>query len=186
MKTNASSKNHIQTVITKDNNINNGKIEKRASDKLISIGTLNSKLSNLNFNKVKTRNSVTTSTTNNDNKSIFNNNLLLTSTNEREKTSMNNNFNNNIQKNKKIDSNNVLKDMKIRKDANGVPIIRGKKRHRVTFKDMIDIKFELIDEVEVESYKDYNAKEISILEESNKKINNDNNNDNTSCTCLIF
>ena len=65
----------------------------------------------------------------------------------------------------------------IRKDARGYQIVKGNKKYKVTFKDLIS-KENLVNYIEIEDYKKYN---ITI----NSHIS-DTDNDDTSCTCGIF
>jgi len=142
------------------------------------------KTPNIILNKTKTRMSIASTSNNNNNISY----IPINGTENNNKHIVSNNRINNSQhsKNKNKSSTSQLKDLKIRKDAKGVPIIKGKKKHRITFKDALDDVTGLIEEIEIESYKDYNAKELTIIEEKQETIKNKNNNDNTSCACAIF
>lgn len=68
----------------------------------------------------------------------------------------------------------------IRKDAKGVPIVKGHKKHRVTFRDFIS-KQSLIDFINIESFKKDNSIENSTISQEKTE-----DSDNTSCTCLIY
>jgi hypothetical protein len=68
-------------------------------------------------------------------------------------------------------------DVKKRKDVNGTPIIKGSKRHKLTFLDQKGMKFIFI--VKVESYKEYN-----ILNKHNEDFNSQPSN-NISCCVMI-
>jgi hypothetical protein len=63
-----------------------------------------------------------------------------------------------------------------RKDQKGIMIIKGKKGHKLTFKDQLDMKFYQV--VEVESYKSFNI-DIS-------KGDHGAGNDNVSCACILI
>ena len=67
-------------------------------------------------------------------------------------------------------------EKKIRKDAKGNPIVKGNKNYKVTFKDLIS-KEKLVQYVEIEDHKKYNFANSHMSEPEN---------DNVSCTCVIF
>ncbi len=66
----------------------------------------------------------------------------------------------------------------IRKDARGYQIKKGNKKYKVTFKDLIS-KEKLVTYIDIEDFKKYK------INNNNTQIN-DIENDNTSCTCVIF
>ncbi len=160
------------------------------SENLISTASMSSsKTSNLHY-KSKSRNS----TANNHNNLNNNNNLTSNGTETKEKTSINQvSTNSNLSKVKRVSDTSHIKDSKIRRDAKGNPIVKGRKKHRVSFKDVLDKNADLVEVVEIESFKDYNAEELSIVEDKNATFGNQSNtrngcsgNDNTSCTCIVF
>lgn len=65
-----------------------------------------------------------------------------------------------------------------RTDRRGIPIIKGSKKHRVTFSDNLKRKSSFVDKVEIESYKHYN---VSNTFSEEKKSNSNS----VSC-CAIY
>ena len=68
----------------------------------------------------------------------------------------------------------------LRRDAKGHPIIKGSKKFKVTFKDLIS-KENLVEYVIIEDYKKYHNETFSI-----RQSTNGDKDDNTSCACNIF
>jgi len=133
-----------------------------------------------NINKVKKRDS---------NAESLNNAILFSTRNDKDKSNItnitNNVVNNKIINSKQIPSSNVLKENRIRKDFKGNPILKGGKKHRISFKDLIGKNNNLVETIEIESYKAFNAFNETIIEDDDKKDIKDQN-DNTSCSCVIF
>jgi prolyl oligopeptidase PreP (S9A serine peptidase family) len=190
----------ISYIIPKENNINkNTNPAKLKSDNLIiSVSMASNNTSTTNTNliiKSKQRNQLRKS---------YSNIILLTNPNEKEKSSIsvNNKTNNNLSRINKINNsinnyinnnnnNNYAKgkiqsfqtsmpNLKFRRDAKGIPILRGRKKHGITFRDILDKNSKLVDIVKIESYKSFNAQEILIKQD--KTISDDG----TSCACSIF
>ena len=146
-----------------------------------SITNTNHKDNNLII-KPKAKNIIGNSTT-----SVY----LMTNPNEKEKSSLlvnnllSSNYTgsnrNNDSKGKSSALNSQLTNVKCRRDWKGNRILKGKKKHQITFKDFKDSNAKLVEVVKIESYKAYNAKEIDDKEQ--KEINSDEIN---SCACSIF
>jgi hypothetical protein len=65
----------------------------------------------------------------------------------------------------------------IRKDARGYPIVKGNKKYKVTFKDLIS-KENLVNYIDIEKFNKSFEKQSQISDFDKK--------DNTSCACIIF
>lgn len=89
--------------------------------------------------------------------------------------------NNDIAKRKRNVSAAQMPNFNCRRDAKGTPILKGRKNHKITFRDYLDNDSKLTDVVKIESYKEYNAKEID-----SKELKKTGTDDNTSCACTIF
>jgi len=96
-------------------------------------------------------------------------------------TNGNNNIINNNGKNKRNSSTKQLNNLTSRRDAKGTPIIKGRKKHQITYKDYLDSKAKLVEVVKIESFKEYNAQDTDSI-----KQNKNSQDDNTSCACSIF
>jgi len=177
---------------TKNGNSNSGVKEspkthfkppiKIASENLIATSTMSSSKTSNFLYKAKQRNSAANN--------IANPNPRVNGTDNREKLSVSQlNNNSNLSKVKRVSDISQIKDVKFRRDAKGIPIIKGRKKHRISFIDIQDKNANLVDIVEIESFKEYNARELTILEEKQTTLNGNltrNSNDNTSCACIIF
>lgn len=74
-------------------------------------------------------------------------------------------------------------NLKARKDSRGIPILKGKKNHKLVFADQIQGS-NLVNIVEIECYKEFNV----VDEDSTPdKLNENNkNSENVSCTCIFL
>lgn len=69
-------------------------------------------------------------------------------------------------------------------DSKGIPIIKGLKKHRVSFVDFSNSKRKMIEVIPVESFKKYNIQNsYGAGNETNKKINKK---DETTSCCFVF
>ena len=75
---------------------------------------------------------------------------------------------------------NELTDITTRKDHRGIPILKGNKNYRVSFKDFVT-KLDLVEYLDLESYKILNLPDIK-----SEPPPQEEKNDNTSCSCLVF
>lgn len=130
--------------------------EKEKSSKSISNNTTSK---NLNYNEIEK----ITNIINNNVVSKHNKNLINSNENKKNNT-----------------SDCHLIKLRCRRDTKGIPILRGRKKHGITFRDNLDKNANLIDVIKVQSYKLYNAQENIFKPE---KIRSE---DNTSCACWIF
>lgn len=76
-----------------------------------------------------------------------------------------------------------LSNIKCRRDARGTPILKGRKKHRIAFRDYLDGNGKLFEVFKIQSYKEYNAQHIEV---NLHMKNNNNKDDNTSCACIVF
>lgn len=149
------------------------------SENLVATSSMSSSKNSNLLHKVKSRNSVAVN--------YPSANVLLNGTDNKEKLGFSHfNSNSYLSKVRRVSDISQIKDNKIRRDAKGNVIVKGRKKHRISFKDILNKNANLVDVVDIESYKEYNAKELSILEEKQGTINNMNINDNTSCACIVF
>lgn len=89
----------------------------------------------------------------------------------------------NLMKKKNFDNSQIIRERPkenfgLRIDARGIPIRKGNKKYKVTFKDLIS-KENLVNYIEVEDYKRYN--QVNIKAQEYESEGND-----TSRTCKIF
>lgn len=121
---------------------------------------------------------------NNDNYNISSNKLLLLNRFDKEEEMQ-------MAKTPIVNKHNHEKDLSLneeikrsqttleRRDRRGVPIVKGSKKHKVTFKDKAGLKEKFVEKVEIESYKSINVYN-TYGEGDNKKGTNSG-----SCCILI-
>ncbi len=167
--------------------------ENLISTQTISISSPTKNSNNSHFKSFKTRNSPAIN--------IPNNYLIISNGNDNKEYKDKSGFNKNsssksnlTNKPKRTSEPYQIKDSKTRRDAKGNPIIKGRKKHAISFKDLLDKNADLVEVVDVESFKEYNAKELSFADDkhasltnlNNSSINNGKSSDNTSCACIVY